>query len=173
VEVKCGRTNSNNTKGGPERERERDSPLWPSAHSTLRNCRLLRKNPLVRLTSQSHHPLPSLDVSAAGSGVEITLSLVPSNSDHRSPEGKHDSGQWEESSVPSSGSPERGILCYFTRARTQFFCFLQYHLLVLQGPVTTLTELPWCESHHNRKTSPRPTLWSLNCYLHQLPLCAV
>jgi hypothetical protein len=44
------------------------------------------------------------------------------------------------------------MLCYFTTLRTQFFCFLQSHLLGLQDPVTTLTELPWSESQIQHST---------------------
>jgi hypothetical protein len=91
------------------------------------------------------------------SGVEITLSLVLSIKHRPSTCRKYDRGQWEESNVRPCGSPERGIPCSFTSLRTQFFCFLRCYLPGLQGPVATLTELPWSESQHNRMTSPGPT----------------
>lgn len=129
-------------------------------------------------TRQPHQPItPSAPLTRClrrMSGVEITLSLALFIEDRPYLGEKHTESQWEESHVRPCGSPERGTLCYFTRIRTQFFCFLQSHLLVLQGPVTTLTELPWSESQHNRKTSPRPMPSSPPCYIDCLyALCTV
>lgn len=126
-------------------------------------------------TRQPHQPItPSAPLTRClrrMSGVEITLSLALFIEERPSLGGKQTESQWEESHVRPCGSPERGTLCYFTSIRTQFFCFLQSHLLVLQGPVTTLTELPWSESQHNRKTSPRPMPSSPPCYIDCL--CAL
>jgi hypothetical protein len=132
-----------------------NSPLWrPPAHS--------QELPTTekKSTRQPRQPItPSAPLTRCLrriSGVEITLSQVLFIKHRRSLGGNLCSNQWEDSHVRPCGSPERGTLCSFTSVRTQFFCFLQYHLLGLQGPVATLTELPWSENHHNRKTSRRP-----------------
>jgi len=145
-----------------------EQPTLPTSPlgATLRNCRLLRKNPLVSLAGQSRHPLPSLDVSGGSRALRLhwdwcCLSLIVRlyTGNITEANGKH--------YLPDrAGHRSVGCLCYFTSVRTQFFRFLHCHLLALQGPVTSLTELPWSESQYNRKTSPRPMSSSppyINC----------